>query len=202
MILPGNHLLPFATAQDLVRKYRASTVHLFDGDNPSPHDVVRPADVTAIAALNALGGAEPARTLGNLWDARERIQVVVAPIPTAPLHTLTPEQRSSTATLLDIALSEIQSINGAGGNGVVASKFLHRLRPNVCPIWDVRAGAAWYPSYRRRSWSEWIGRTYELVLAEPTFSELERLQREDGVQVYGVQLPILRMWDILLWSWA
>ncbi len=197
MVLPDESHLPLADAQAIIAGYRKSTVHIYDGANTGPHDDIRAADLTSLAALNAFGGAEPSAVVGNLWDVRAEIEPLVALITQSPLVQLTPAEREQTACALDEVLTRIQNVHLWGGQGVAATKLVHRLRPNVTPIWDKFAGAAWYPP--TISWSDWVRQTYRRVLSPENAAELEQLRSQDSVAAFGAPLPLLRVWDIILW---
>ncbi len=196
MKLPMDTDVAFSRAREIVLGYRASTAQLYDGSNPGPHDDVSEVDVMSLGVLNAFGGGEPSARMGELWDNRDIIPPLVAPITRLPLVELDASMRRATAVELDRLLTAVQGIHGLGG-GVGASKLIHRLRPNVAPVWDRYAGTEWYGA--SISWTRFIEATYELVLLPENLQELTALMREARSE-FNVSVPLLRIWDILMWA--
>lgn len=196
MLLPGNYQFSLEQGRTVIHGYRKSTVQLFDGSNAGPHDAIVAADITSLAVINGLGGAEPSAVVGNLWDARTEIEPLIPPIPKAPLESLSAADREHAVESVTALLERIQQVPLWGGHGVAASKLAHRLRPNVAPIWDAFAGDAWYTN--RISWPDWLRQTYDQVLSPANLGELQQLQRE-ARGWFGCDVPLLRVWDMILW---
>ena len=177
-------------AMGYARNYPA-VFDLYDRPNGGPHDDVLPIDILAPNALNAWGSGQPMTAMTEAWAARERISRVVAPISQQPLEQLSDALVAAEVEKVGAALDIIDAIPWYGSTAT--SKFFHRLRPNLGPIWDARVGK-WYPE---KDWARWVERVYAEVRDEGTQSCL--IAARDRVDP---SLSLLRVWDLLLWQWA
>lgn len=200
MLLPGNHPLPLPQAIAHLHDYPQAIVHLYDGLHPGPHDPIQPCDVTSLAALNVYVGGG-ATAMAHLWSARQHIEALVQQVPHTPLQLLAPAGRATVVAQLNAVLMHMGGIPGWGGTGVLATKLLHRLRPNVAPIWDRFAGEEWFDQHTNDAdWVPWLTAVHDEILREENRSELEHMSTVVCPALFGVELSIVRVWDIILWS--
>jgi hypothetical protein len=193
LVLPDATTLSRAEALAVLDCYARTWPAVFDlYDLPSagPHDEVLPIDVLAPNALNAWGNGQPMTAMTNAWAERHRIAEVVRPISTRPLEHLTDVEADVEADKVGVALDFIDSIRGYGNT--TAPKFLHRLRPNLGPIWDDKI-YSWYG--KSGPWTAWVKRVYAHVREPDTQGCLIAARAH-----LGKELSLLRLWDMLLWQ--
>lgn len=195
--LPDRAVLSDADARGTIRTYLRdcpAVIDLYDATNPGPHDELLPIDILAINALNAFGGRVPPMTpMTAAWGHRHAIGAQAAAITHTNLEQLSPRELELQLPLLRHALVEIDGVRGFGSTAT--TKLLHRLRPNITPIWDSRV-EQWYPEADyRESWVLWLRRVFADVLAPGNRACLEMVRQE-----LPSRLPLLRIWDILLWQ--
>jgi hypothetical protein len=197
LTLPNRDVLSDAAVCAALADYNANSpavLALYDGTNPGSHDELLPIDILAVNALNAFGARVPPMTpMTAAWERRHAIGARAAQITPAALEQLSAAEIESQLPLLRDALIKIDEVHGFGSTA--ATKLLHRLRPNVTPIWDSRV-AAWYPEAEYQSeWVPWLRRVFSDVLAPANRACLTLARRE-----LPSQLPLQRVWDILLWQ--
>lgn len=193
LILPNGKRLSDEAVFVAIDEYARNSGSVFDlYDEPSGgvHDEVLPIDILAPNALNAWGRGQPMSGMSEAWKRREHIAAVVRRISSTPIEDLADSHLHEQAARVASAIELILKIPYYGWT--TATKLLHRLRPNLAPIWDSRVGE-WYDD--GEGWAPWVQRIYGQVREPGTLSCLmaarERLQRP---------LTLLRVWDILLWQ--
>jgi len=196
LTLPNKKELSASQTRKLLRDYRRdcpAVLELFDGTNPGPHDTLFEIDILSINALNAFGSASPMRAMTAAWTKRKKIEGAVREITKAELQALSGREMGRQARLIDRAVCVIDDIFGFGYTA--SSKLLHRLRPNVAPIWDSKV-AKWYPEAKYHdAWEPWINRMFSDVLAPQN-----RYCLETASQDLPHGLSLVRLWDIVLWQ--
>ncbi len=195
--MPNRLIISDSRVRDVLAAYHRefpAVLDLFDGTNPGPHDELLPIDVLAVNALNAFGArTAPMTPMTEAWIRRDAIARRVASITRNSIEVLAQADRESQLAPITDALIEIDNIPGFGETAT--TKLLHRLRPNVVPIWDSRV-QQWYPEPEYvRSWTNWLRRVYGDVLGDEN-----RACLEGAKSVLRVCVSILRVWDILLWQ--
>jgi hypothetical protein len=192
--LPDGREITYKQADAAVEDYVGSTNHaafrLYDMTNDGPHDEIQPIDVLSLNALNAFTGSSPMAAMEELWNKRRKVETAVAKVPTASLDELSAADLADGTRRLCEAIEAVTAIRLWGDTR--ASKLMHRLRPNICPIWDDRVGTKWYAD--RGGWTDFIEAVHEHVLG-PNNDCLRRLAEK-------CHAPLLRVWDILLWKSA
>lgn len=197
LVLPAGEELTLAQVRGLVADYSRdcpAVFDLYDRSNLGPHDDLLPIDLLAVNALNAFGPAQPMTPMTVAWQSRDAITSVVAAITRRELKTLTAAELAAAADTVSDALVVIDGLHGFGSTA--STKLLHRLRPNVTPIWDTKVGHL-YPDRAYDDWRVWVRRVYADVLAEPNRTCLEWVRAE----LPGFP-PILRVWDVVLWQYV
>lgn len=195
LILPDGKQLSdsevFAHIDDYARKWPC-VFELYDLPDAGPHDDVRPIDLLALNALNAWGSGQPMTWMSNAWPIRDQIARAIAPISHKQIEELDDSAAAEQAVKVGAALDMVNGIKGFGET--VTPKFLHRLRPNLSPIWDKWIGTC-YPDCKRKSWAVWVQRVYDDVRERDTQRCL--MAARDRL---GLPLSLLRVWDMLLWQ--
>ncbi len=164
-------------------------IDLYDRVHPmGPHDKLMPGDLLAINALNAFAMHPPAAPMADQWCNRHRVDAAARTISKAPLSMLSEEEREVQRDRLISALEIIQEIPEYGGQGTRAAKLLHRLRPNIMPIYDEYVGGY----HQSEDWAGFIDDVWDWVLNHGNGADLQALSQH-------MQLSELRIWDILLW---
>jgi len=163
---------------------------LYDRPDGGPHDELLPIDLLALNALNGWGGGQPMTAMSEAWVKREEIAATVRAISSDPLEVIDEERLDGEAALVATAYKVIGGVYGFGDT--TASKLLHRLRPNLAPIWDKRVGQ-WYDA--KEDWGPWARRIYRHVREPGTVACLLAAREQ-----LGCQLSLLRIWDVLLWQ--
>jgi hypothetical protein len=197
LTLPNRNVLTENQVRDRLSAYQddcPAVLALYDVTNPGPHDELLPSDLLSINALNAFGRhVFPMTPMTAAWVQRRDIQALITPITRRDFEQLTPAEIESELPLLRDALNRIAHVKGFGD--MAASKLLHRLRPNIAPIWGSWVGE-WYPeSEYKDSWVLWLRRVYADILASENRACLELVRQE-----LPRRLPLQRIWDILLWQ--
>ena len=189
--LPDGREITYKQADAAVMDYVSSTNHaafqLYDLTNDGPHNEIRPIDVLSLNALNAFTGSSPMAAMENLWRNKGKVETAVREVSRKPLDDFSEKQLPSEVGRLCEVLDVMLSIELWGHTRV--SKLLHRLRPNIAPIWDQFIGK-WYAKHKR--WPEFIAAVHTDVLG-PNRVLLRRIEKKHGI-------PVLRVWDILLWK--
>ncbi len=194
--LPRGRRLSWLDARKVVDKYlkeHSAAFDLYDGTNKRPHDNILEVDLLALNALNAFVGAAPMTPMEALWKNRTAIQRLVAKITTTPVEDLSDMMVEAELPKVVAALKEIEKTKWFGGAGTRAAKLLHRLRPNIVPIWDALVGE-WYRG-ASQPWREYLRAVYEDVRRPENRRFLKSLRLPTSGKV-----SILRLWDILLWK--
>ncbi|MFO8072040.1 MAG: DUF6308 family protein [Polyangia bacterium] len=190
--LPGGREISYKQADAAVKDYVDKTNHaafqLYDLTNDGPHDDLRPIDLLSLNALNAFAGSSPMTAMENLWKERGKVEAMVSKVTKEPLDELSATDLADGTRRLCEAIEAVTAIKLWGDTR--ASKLMHRLRPNICPIWDDRVGTKWYAS--RSKWTDFVEAVHENVLG-PNREDLQRLAEK-------CRVPLLRAWDILLWK--
>jgi hypothetical protein len=196
LVLPNGDVLSYSDVIEAIATYRhdnRAVIDLFDRTNVGPHDEILASDVLALNALNAFGPKAPMTPMTNLWVKRKDVEEAVAAITKAELESLCEAEIQAELPKLSAALLAIDGIPGFGETA--SPKLLHRLRPNIAPIWDSRV-AAWYTDEEsQKSWTAWLKRFYSEVLSSENRECLLAVQ-----QTLDVRLSFVRIWDILLWQ--
>jgi Family of unknown function (DUF6308) len=197
LTLPNLDVLPDDEVREALAAYHTdcpAVLALYDATNPGPHDELLPIDILAVNALNAFGARVPPMTpMTAAWERRQAIGIRAAAITRTDLEQLSAVEIETQLPLLRDALIEIDEVRGFGSTA--STKLLHRLRPNIAPIWDSRV-ADWYPEAEYQDqWVPWLRRVFSDVLAPENRACLE-LARQELPQ----RLPLQRVWDILLWQ--
>ena len=65
-------------------------------------------------------------------------------------------------------------------------------------MWDVRV-ANWYPN-AGDDWAPWIIEVYDAILDPLNLPTMQALQAGVVPATFGMTLPLVRIWDILLWK--
>ena len=188
--LPGGKSITFAKASGLVDEYlkkNRAAFELYDCTNEGPHDEVSPLDLLSLNALNAFAGTSPMTVMDLLWQRKAKVSEAIKHVTMEDVRFLSEAQR---AREVDHLVSSIEVVMGFKQWGDTrASKLIHRLRPNIAPIWDTLVGK-WYSDHK--GWPEFITAVHGDVLGDNQ-PMLENLERKHGI------LP-LRPWDIILWK--
>lgn len=194
--LPNGMRLSEARARTTFSSYvqdHAAVLDLYDGTNPGPHDAVLPVDLLALNALNAYVGSAPMTPMSELWYAAGDVNQAVARVTKRELSDLSDGELPSVVTSIVDAITAVEQVRGYRTGGTRAAKLLHRLRPDVVPIWDVLVGE-WYGG-ARRTWCDYIRAVFRDVRRGPNQRCLQRLPVPERPR-----LSLLRRWDILLWK--
>jgi hypothetical protein len=194
--LPRGRRLSWQDARRVVDAYlkdHSAALDLYDGTNAGPHDDVSAVDLLALNALNAYVGTAPMTPMEALWKNSATIRPFVAEITKDPLEDLTDQAMSAQVPKIAAALLEIEKSRGFGGGGTRAAKLLHRLRPNVVPIWDALVGE-WYEG-SAQPWREYLPAVFSSVRMPENLAFLRSI-----VVPPPYNLGILRRWDMLLWK--
>lgn len=194
--LPDNTKLDLHVGLEIIKAYltdQAPVLDLYDGTNPGPHDDVSPVDLLALNALNAFNRTPPMTPMAELWYRAGEIRPYVAVITKREISDLSELELKAEIPKIVRALGEIEKTKGYRSGGTRTAKLLHRLRPNIVPIWDVLIGE-WYGG----SVQSWSGYLHAVA------SDVRR--RENLLFLKSIPIPspyrlgILRRWDILLWK--
>lgn len=192
--LPNGDLLSTADVREILGAYMRecpAVLDLYDGTNLGPHDELLPIDVLAVNALNAFGPrAMPMTPMTAVWVRRHAIESRVGPITRLEIERLSQAEIEGALPLVVDALVEIDDVRGFGSTAT--TKLLHRLRPNITPIWDTRV-EKWYPEEAKQDWTPWLRRVLSDVVANRACLEAERDR-------LPYRLPLVRVWDIVLWQ--
>lgn len=180
------------TVQAYLRDH-AAVLDLYDGTNAGPHDDILPVDLLALNALNAYIGTAPMTPMEALWKRAPSIHPYVAAITTREIQDLSDSDVKAEIPKIVAALQEIDRTDGYGGGGTRTAKVLHRLRPNVVPIWDALVGE-WYHG-STQPWDKYLQDVFRDVRRPENLMFLKSIPIPSR---YG--LGILRRWDILLWK--
>ena len=190
--LPDGKVLSVVEATDRVKQYNPAVFDLYDRPSSGPHDELLAIDVLSLNALNAFGPGAPMTAMTAVWEKRDDINELAAGITKKNLELLTASEIDEALPRLDEALEYIDAVRGFGYTST--SKLLHRLRPNITPIWDSRI-QNWYHNYARdKTWTPWLRQVFQDVLKNRHC--LETIRADLRLDF----LPIVRIWDILLWS--
>lgn len=186
-----------ATVEEYIRKSPA-VLDLYDRTNPGPHDDVTACDVLAVNALNGyMQRMGPMTPMTELWMRRHWISEAAKRITMVDHELLGDTEFSRQIPLIDLALSEIEKSKWVGYTG--SAKLLHRLRPNIVPIFDQTIRRYWYRSLPDCSWSEYLKFIFGFIRDSETRTCLSAMQVQLTSQI-GIRLPTLRIWDIVLWQ--
>ena len=192
--LPGRKI-DWSRGAEIMQAYldnHAAAVDLYDGTNTGPHNEIRQVDLLALNALNAYVGTAPMTPMEALWKRAKLVQPLVAVITPQKFEELSEAEVEAQVPKIYAALAEIERTNGFGGGGTRAAKLLHRLRPNIVPIWDALIGE-WYGG-STQPWPDYLRAVYRSV------REGENLEFLKSVSVpLPYEIWTLRRWDILLW---
>ena len=193
--LPDGRMLSQAQAAGAIADYRQqypAVLDLYDLPGGGPRDEVSALDILAVNALNGFGLRPPLKPMTELWLNRQRVESAVAPITTTGIELLADSELAQEAPKLALALDTVGRIPGFSDTS--SSQLIHRLRPNLTPIWDERIDR-WYG--RSGGWLARLERVHAQVRAPHNLSSL--LTIRDALDVH---LPILRLWDVILWQLA
>jgi hypothetical protein len=190
--------ISFGDASVLVKRYldeNAAAVELYDRTNNGPHDAVLPIDLLSLSALNAYTGGASMTVMAEIWPFRAEIASRVKGITTKSFALIPVDQLESEQQRISDLLDWFwkKPIPQWSGHGTRPAKLMHRLRPNIIPIWDERIGT-WYEG-PKESWASFIKAIHSHVADADTRDCLDRINVE-----LGANLPLLRLWDILLWK--
>jgi hypothetical protein len=193
LMLPQGKHRTFRQALSLLTAYRraSAALDLYDGTNPGPHDRPTAVDVLALNALNAFAYVPSMDPMTVIWAHRDEVARCIRPITVAPVEELTATELGRQQKKVLNALHLVEKIYLFGGTGTRTAKLLHRLRPNIIPIWDKYVGY-WYGG-ACETWESYICQMHEDVRANAPCLHLLR-------KAIMPTLPILRVWDIVLWS--
>lgn len=194
--LPGGRILDWSSGRQIVQAYldnHAAALDLYDGTNTGPHDEIRPVDLLALNALNAYVGTAPMTPMEALWKRAKMVQPLVAVITVRKIEDLSTAEAEAEVPRISAALVEIERTHGFGGGGTRAAKLLHRLRPNIVPIWDGLIGE-WYEG-STQPWPDFLRAVYRSVQDGENMEFLRSLSIP-----LRYELGALRRWDILLWK--
>ena len=192
--MPKGTPLDYSKAREVVATYaqeNKAAIDLYDRSRGSFGNTITATDLLSLNALNAFVGVSPMTPMDLLWRKRQEVEPLIAAITTEGFELLGEKALSSVRKSTIAALKAVEQIDHWGGGGTRAAKLLHRLRPNVAPIWDVRVGT-WYGGPEEK-WDDFITNVHNDVLGN---IDALRSIRDDVVP----DLHLLRVWDILLWS--
>jgi Family of unknown function (DUF6308) len=97
----------------------------------------------------------------ELWVKRGSVEAAIVPVTKVAVERLSELDVETQVTAVSAALCVIDEVRGFGSTAT--TKLLHRLRPNIVPIWDQWV-KAWYPGADcQRSWSAWLRQVYANV---------------------------------------
>ena len=198
--LPAGETLSFESARRRVANYlrperEGPASDLYDGTNAAgPHDEVDAVDLLALNALNAFAGGGAMTHMAALWKKRSEVGACIRPVTKTPFQEIPPEQLDGEVQILANALKDIDElgIGGWGGGGTRVAKLVHRLRPNIMPLYDVLVGE-WFTKDELKTWESYLKAVYGCLKGKETKEGLVILSRR-------FELPPLRIWDILLWN--
>lgn len=180
------------------RRVNPAVIDLFDLTNRGPHDEIEAIDILSLNALNAYSYRAGRMTpMSNMWERRSQVQVKISAITRTPVEQLADAEVENELRKIQAALGEISSVSGFGGFSTTAYKFLHRMRPNIAPIWDREVGE-WYPT-RRGNIS---GYTYPSRVLADVRSAGNLVCIQAVRKQLDVDLTLVRIWDIILWRLA
>jgi hypothetical protein len=193
--LPNGESVSTEEAVVAVKNYQAgnysAAFDLYDRPCSGPHDELLAIDILSLNALNVFRGRGPMTPMAALWEKRGEINKIIAGITKRKLELSTEAEIDDELPRLEEALEFIDSVHYCGET--VASKLLHRLRPNIAPIWDVKV-KKWYSRFERKTWVSRLKEVFKDVLENRNC--LEMVRADTCLQ----ELPILRIWDVLLWQ--
>ena len=191
--LPDGSELPFEEAASVLNRYmtrNAAAVELYDYTNPGPHDAIEAVDLLALNALNAFAGTSPMTAMEAMWHARGGMSGAVALITREPFEVIDEQALAAQRPRVNAALQALEKVDGYFRGGTRTAKLLHRLRPNVAPIWDVKIGE-WYGG-PRVSWDSFLSHAWGDIRRNQSALLLLR-------ERLAPRLSIVRVWDALLW---
>jgi hypothetical protein len=202
--LPDGQLLSFHQCQQVIQDYKeagSAIIDFYDATIPGPHDLLSACDIMSLIALNPWTQARqnPMGPMTRLWENQSSISGAIADVPHYPVETLSQMDRARMMEAVARALVRIQRLR-IGAGQTVATKLLHRLRPNAVPIWDEFVGKVWYPvefDHGKEDWLPWLSHVYNDVTASTNLACLQELQK-----TLGGRVSLLRTWDIVLWKLA
>jgi hypothetical protein len=192
--LPGRKI-DWSRGGEIVQTYldnHAAAIDLYDGTNTGPHNEIRPVDLLALNALNAYVGTAPMTPMEALWKRAKMVQPLVAAITLRKFEELSQAEVKREVPKISAALAEIEKTTGFGGGGTRAAKLLHRLRPNIVPLWDALIGE-WYGG-STQEWPDYLHAVYQSLWDGENLEFLKSLSIPLPYEIWT-----LRRWDILLW---
>jgi hypothetical protein len=207
--LPGGKFLFFSKVEGIFRSYveeQAAAIDLYDRTMVGPHDEVLAIDILALNALNAFQGGEQMTPMTELWAERTRVSLAISEVTTKNLFFEPTKEalRVEQGKLIE-ALNVVDGIKWFGGrtknaSGTRTAKLLHRLRPNIAPVWDIRVGGL-YQGGAAQPWKSAVPQIHDDIWHNRDILERIRKGAEDLKQTAGVPLSLLRVWDIILWKY-
>src|SRR5438132_6404096 len=137
LTLPDKTSLPVADCIAVANryiKYGSGIIPFYDGTNTGPHDLLAPTDVMSLVALNPWRG-NPFDKITIIWENRARVEEAAKTLTKRPIEMLATVERQELLWPAHNALYRVREEIPYVGD-VIATKLLHRLRPNIIPIWD------------------------------------------------------------------
>lgn len=166
-----------------------AVIDLYDGTIRGPHDEVLPIDVLSLNALGAYNGSSPMSPMTRIWGSRQQISLAINPITVQPFLRLKTAELEQEVAKLTQALEVIQKLPELGGQGTRAAKLVHRLRPNIMPIWDRWIGE--FYGGAKQKWDSFVRHLHTDIIKHETFLTSMATRHH---------LSELRLWDIILWQ--
>jgi hypothetical protein len=202
--------LPFDDALRALVAYdeeNPAALALYDGTNTGPHNEVTKLDVLSINALNA--SPWPATAMTDLWGRRGEISSAVSAVTREDIGALPDEELGE--QLHRVADALIVAQGGKNSEAYAkAAKLLHRLRPNIVPLYDNEVWGVYANAGLENdpTWHAWLRQVYSDVRSPRNAECLAALRDEFSTRLSALpdkshaRPTVLRIWDIILWRKA
>lgn len=196
LCLPDSSRITRNNAVSIVNDYLKdgqSAIDLYDKTIIYPyHNEINEIDILSLNALNAFSGVPAMTAMDSIWKKKTAIEEFVKCVPAEGLEYYRDNLDPIVKPLTDVLL-EINKVPHWGYPGTRATKLLHRLRPNIMPIWDKWIGT-WYKG-KDNEWDIFLNETCKDIL-----KNIECLKAVKSMCFNKVDISILRVWDIILWQ--
>lgn len=134
-------------------------MNLYDDTMIGPHDKFLEIDLLAPGILNAYAGSSAATLISTFWENRIDIENELSEVTHRDCFKLTKDELIFQAEKLCKILDIIDKYKGWGGGGTRASKVMHRMRPNIMPIWDIIVGRFYEGA--EQEWTDYMLKVFE-----------------------------------------
>lgn len=193
LYLPGGEKYSITESIALINKYSRATIALYDFSNKGPHDELEDIDILSLNALNAFNNRSAGTVMANIWYHCTEIEEQITSITKENFYQLSEQNLYEEIDRISYALYQVESlVNGLGPVG--ASKLLHRLRPNIIPLWDNEVDK-WYEYLENDNWRTYLNEVFDLIRDANNLMVLKEIRKRVNLNIH-----LLRIWDIILWE--